>query len=122
MKLIRALQSGEYNKARRLYKDRLENADSLKTMNVAYYAETFLAKGEYEEGLEAIDDLTRSDTDQPYILYAKGLFLDHMGRYEEAERMYFASVELKDDLWPNILALGRVARQNRTPLPGHGGI
>ena len=101
-----ALQSGDYDKARRLYRDRLDNADSLKTMNVAYFAETFLAKGEYEEGLEEINDLVRNDADQPYILYAKGLFLDHMGRYQEAEQMYFASVELKDDLWPNILALG----------------
>ena len=103
-----ALQTGEYNKARRLYKDRLKNADSLKTMNVAYYAETFLATGEYEKGLEEINDLTRDDADQPYILYAKGLFFDRMGQYEEAEKKYIASVELDRELWPNILALGEL--------------
>ena len=103
-----ALQTGEYSRARRLYKDRLKNADSLATMNVVYYAETFLATGEYEEGLEEIGGLTRDDSQQPYVLHAKGLMLEKMGQYEEAQKAYFASAELKDDLWRNILALGEL--------------
>ena len=103
-----ALQSGDYSKARRLYKDRLKESDSLATLNVVYFAETFLAKGEYEEGLEEINKLTRDDSGQPYILHAKGLFFDKMGRFEEAQKAFFASAELKDDLWRNILALGEL--------------
>ena len=103
-----SLQSGDYTKARRLYKDRLKRADSLSTLNVVYYAETFLAKGEYAKGLEEIESLTGDDSNQPYVLHAKGLFLEKMGRYEEAQNAYFASAELKDDLWRNILALGEL--------------
>ena len=103
-----ALQTGDYSKARRLYKDRLKNPDSLSTMNVVYYAETFLAKGEYEKGLEEMGSLARGDSGLPYVLHAKGLFLDKMGQFEEAQKAYFASAEIKDDLWRNILALGEL--------------
>ena len=106
-----ALQTGDYDKARRMYKDRLKSADSLATMNVVYYAETYLAKGEYERGLEELGKLTRDDSDQPYILHAKGVFLDNLGRYEEAQKAYFASAELKEDLWRNILALGELLQK-----------
>ena len=103
-----ALMSGDYSKARRLYKDRLNHQDSLATLNVVYYAESYLAKGDYEEGLEEIGRLTRNDSDQPYVLHAKGLFLEKMGRFEEAQNAYYTSAELKDDLWRNILALGEL--------------
>ena len=106
-----ALQTGDYAKARSLYESFLRNRDSLNTMNVVYFAETYLVKGEYEEGLAEVEELTNDDSSQPYILYVKGQFLEKMGHYEEAQRLYFASAELKNDLWRNILALGELLQK-----------
>ena len=103
-----AMRDGDYLKARERYTDRLQRPDSLRTMSVVYFAETFLALGDYEDGLEAIDALTRDASKEPYVLHARGLLLDEMGRYEEAEKAYYASAALKDDLWRNVLSLAEL--------------
>ena len=105
-----SLMAGDYLKARRMYEERLQVSDSLQTMNVVYYADTYLAKGDYEEGLKVVSGLVSESevSNNPFILHARGLFFDYMGRYQEAERAYFSSAELKNDLWRNILALGEL--------------
>ncbi len=99
---------GEYEQARRLYSEVLRNADSLATMNLVHFAETFLATGEYEEGLAAVEEYVGDGEGNPFALHARGLFLEAAGQYEAAERAYLESARLKEDLWPNILALAEI--------------
>ena len=104
-----ALQTGEYEKARRLYEGRLsENDDALGSLDVVYLADTYLLVGDYEEGLRRFESLVGDHSSNPYVLHARGLFLAALGRYQAARDDFTAALELKTDLWRNLLALGEL--------------
>ena len=102
----RALQTGEYEKARRLYQERLNDDEALQSLDVVHLAETYLLTGEYEEGLEQIDELAQANPSNPYVLHARGRLNETLGRFPEADADYRAVLDLKVDLWRNLLALG----------------
>lgn len=102
-----ALQSGDYETARSLYQDRVNQAGA-PLIDIVYLAETYLLTGEYADGLKAVEAKLKELDADPYILHARGLLLEAQGRYEEAYAAYLASAEAKNDLWRNILALAEL--------------
>ena len=102
-----AFQSGDYETARSLYQDRVNQADS-PSLDIVYLAESYLLTGEYVDGLEAIEARLQGKENDPYVLHAMGLLLEAQGQYEEAYAAYLASAEAKNDLWRNILSLAEL--------------
>ena len=64
----------------------------------------FQATGAFAEGLDRL----KSYRDNEYVLHARGLLLESMGQYREAETAYRASAEIKQDLWRNILMVAEL--------------
>lgn len=102
-----ALQSGDYETARSLYQDRVDQS-SAPLLDVVYLAETYLLTGEYADGLKAVEKKLQSLSNDPYVLHAKGVLLEAQGQYDEAYAAYLASAEAKNDLWRNILSLAEL--------------
>ena len=103
-----AFQSGEYQEARQLYRDALEDGVDTDINVTSRYFETFLFVGEYETGLDEIDTLLRDVSDNPYALHMRGRLLAAKGRFEEAQQAYELSLENKPDLWRAVLDLGEL--------------
>ena len=93
-----ALQKGNYDDAISLYEARLEEDQNVVSMDVIHYAEAFQATGQYEAGLEALEDFPNN----AYVLHARGALHETMGAYQEAEAAYRASAEQRQDLWRNL--------------------
>ena len=103
-----ALQRGDYDKARSQFQQRMDDESALQSLDVVYYAETFILPGDYDEGLRQFERLANDHPSNPYILHARGRLYESVGRLEEASADYRAVLELKIDLWRNLLALGEL--------------
>lgn len=95
-----ALRHGEYAQARRLYADVLDAKPEV----APQYAESFLALGDYDEGLSRLSSHARSRTD-PHLLYAQGRLLAATGRYAEAEEAFRSALDKQPELLRNKLEL-----------------
>ncbi len=100
-----ALNAGDYAEARRLFKDRLATPDSARALAVAGYFETFLAVGEYAEGLREADALLARTPDDAALLFMKGRLLVEVGRYADAEDAFRAAGRQQPDFWRDALEL-----------------
>ncbi len=101
----RALNAGEYAEARRLFKTLLARPDSAGTDPVVGYFETFLAVGDYAEGLREADALLTQTPDAAALLFMKGRLLTAVGRYEEAEDAFRTAGSQQPDFWRDALEL-----------------
>ncbi len=99
-----ALQAGDYDEARSLYEDLLEDAASVASMDVVYYTETFLIPGDYQEGLEALTDFP----DNEFVLHARGTLYEELGQYQAAEAAYRGAAEVRQDFWRNLLQVAEL--------------
>ena len=99
-----ALQTGDYENAKKLYRERLEDNDNVASMDVIFFAEAFQATGNYEEGLAQL----KSYPDNEYVLHAQGALLENLGRLQEAETAYRASAEMNQELWRNLLLVAEL--------------
>ena len=99
----RALQQGQYQEARPLFRSLLEAAE---TTHAPAYAETFLAVGAYEDGLREVTALLEERPEDPFLLHARGRLLEAVGRYEEAGEAFRQARGQQPDFWRNTLAVG----------------
>ena len=99
----RALQRGQYQKARPLFRSLLDAAE---TVHAPAYAETFLAVGAYEDGLREVTALLEDHPKDPHLLHARGRLLEAVGRYEEAGEAFRQARGQQPDFWRNMLAVG----------------
>ena len=101
-----ALQTGDYLEARRLFLPLLENTLMDDGEQVLDYFETFLALGEYNEGIDEVISYLNKVPDNPYLLHMKGRFLTAVGRYKDAEQAFIDAQKYKKDFLRNLLELG----------------
>ncbi len=106
-----ALNAGDYAEARRLFKDRLATPDSARALAVAGYFETFLAVGEYAEGLREADALLARTPDDAALLFMKGRLLVEVGRYADAEDAFRAAGRQQPDFWRDALELAELLQK-----------
>lgn len=99
-----ALQAGEYDKAKRLFRSELSSSDRQASMDVVHYGDIFLATGEYREGLEALSGFS----DNAYVLHARGALHEAVGEFDLAESAYRASAQQEQDLWRNLLLVAEL--------------
>ena len=102
------IRSGEYLEARKLLRPILEKQESHSYESVSGYFETFLAAGDYEEGLEEVEKYLDKAPNDPYLLNAKGNLSVIVGKYQQAESVYKLSRSNKQNLWKNIFDLARL--------------
>ncbi|MFQ5571756.1 MAG: tetratricopeptide repeat protein [Rhodothermales bacterium] len=100
-----ALQTGDYPEARRLYKALLDAPDPATAEHTVGYFETFLATGDYRDGLRDIEARLAQTPDAPYLLSMKGRLLVAVGRYAEADQAFRKAGQQKPDYWRNALEL-----------------
>ncbi|MFC1730483.1 tetratricopeptide repeat protein [candidate division KSB1 bacterium] len=96
-----ALRTGDYNEARDLYRDLLTKLTGNDREKAMGYFETFLALGEYQQGLAELEELLEDSPEDPFLLNMKGRFLVETGRYQEAEQAFNMSLRQKNDYWRN---------------------
>jgi tetratricopeptide (TPR) repeat protein len=91
------LKSGQYEDARVLFRRLLDAApaDDAALGLASAYAHT----GDYEEGLEAVDELIAGTPDAPRLIQARGRLLVLLGRFDEAEEAFRNALNVKTDLW-----------------------
>ncbi|HMB93560.1 MAG TPA: tetratricopeptide repeat protein [Rhodothermales bacterium] len=102
----RALAVGDYEEARALYKSRLAGADSSHAENVVGYFETFLAVGQYSEGLREVDAMLQQAPNDAYLHHMRGRLLMAVGRYDDAEEALRQAGEREPEYWRNALEFG----------------
>jgi len=101
-----ALQTGDYLEARRLFQPLLENSLMDDGEQVLGYFETFLALGNYNEGIDELESYLNKVPNNPYLLHMKGRFLMAVGRYKDAEQAFIDAQKHKEDFLRNLLELG----------------
>ena len=101
-----ALQTGDYLEARRLFQPLLENISEDEREQVLDYFETFLALGEYNEGIDEVKSYLNKTPHDPYLLHMKGRFLATIGKYKDAEIAFNDVQKIKEDFLQNQLELG----------------
>ncbi|HUT63621.1 MAG TPA: tetratricopeptide repeat protein, partial [Anaerolineae bacterium] len=101
-----ALQTGDYLEARRLFQPLLENISEDEREQVLDYFETFLALGEYNEGIDEVNSYLNKTPHDPYLLHMKGRFLATIGKYKDAEIAFNDVQKIKEDFLQNQLELG----------------
>ncbi len=102
-----ALRSGEYDKARTLFK-RVLDRDVARGVK---YFDTYLAKGEYEKGVAEVDRYLEKAPRDPFLLNAKGRLLMCVGDYAAAESAFRISAALQPDLRRNSADLAELLRK-----------
>ena len=103
-----ALQTGDYPEARRLFRPMLENNLMDDGEHVLGYFETFLALGNYNEGIDELESYLNKAPANPYLLHMKGRFLTAVGRYKDAEQSFIDAQKYKEDFLRNLLELGEL--------------
>ncbi len=99
-----ALQTGDYDQAKSLYRERFEDEENVASMDVVYYAEAYQAEGAYREGLDQL----ASFPDNAFVLHARGALHEQLGQLAEAEEAYRASAEIRQDLWRNLFLVAEL--------------
>jgi len=107
-KAASALKTGDYEKARDLFKPLVEKVTGDDRETVMGYFETFLEVGEYADGLKEVDAYLQKSPDDPYLLNIKGRFHVITGEYGEAEKAFALARVQKFDYWRNILDLAEL--------------
>jgi tetratricopeptide (TPR) repeat protein len=102
------LRSGEYLEARKLIKPLLNKGLKEIPEYIMAYFETFLARGEYADGLSELNLLYGDSSDNSYVFHFRGRFLSKMGEYKEAESAFIEANSLKKDFMLNQLYLGEL--------------
>ena len=103
------LRSGEYLEARELLKPLVKKSLEENSELIMDYFETFLARGEYTDGLRELNQISEETSDNPYVFHLRGRFLNKMGDYKNAESAYIEASSLKKDFMLNQLYLGELA-------------
>ena len=101
-----ALNSGGYDEARALFRSLLEDSSVDQGEKVLGYFETFLAKGEYNEGMAELDAHLEESPDDPFLFHMKGRFLTEKGQYQEAETAFVRAGMSRPGFSRNFLELG----------------
>ncbi len=103
-----ALRTGDYTEARKLFGKILKNPDKEDFEQAIGYIETYIALGEYQEGLEEVEKYLKESTDDPYLLNAKGKLFIKTGRYLQAIPLFKRAGSVKGDFFRNTLDLAEV--------------
>ena len=101
-----ALRTGDYREARRLFRPLVDSVTGDRREEITGYFETYLATGEYDDGLDEVNGYLETSPDDPYLLHMKGRFLDVKGEYDAAGEAYVSAWEKKNDYVRNLLAIG----------------
>ena len=101
-----ALNTGQYEEARRLYRAVLDQAPG--DAAATGWAATFGAVGEYETGLSAVDARLEAASDSAALLHARGRLLTQVGRYREAARSLNGAAVRVQDRWEAMIDLADV--------------
>jgi len=108
---VRALRTGKYEDARELFRpflDTLQGEDREAAMG---YFETFIAVGDYSEGLQEVERMFEDSPDDPYLLNMYGRFLAETGRMGEAVDAFMRSREQQYDYWRNTIDLAGILKK-----------
>ncbi|NNE35082.1 MAG: tetratricopeptide repeat protein, partial [Rhodothermales bacterium] len=109
---ITLLQNGSYSDARGVLRSIVGSpADSTGEATVGYL-ETFLATGDYPEGLTAANGLLEEYPDSPYVHYMLGRLLYSTGQIARADSTFRRAAALKRNYWRNALALGELFHES----------
>lgn len=106
-----ALQTGQYLEARQLLEPLLKPGDSEVSSIAHGYLVTFLARGEYQKGLQQITSYLDRSPNNPYLLYARGQLLMAVGRYDTANKTFQQATDQTEDFWLALLSRGRLLEQ-----------
>ena len=82
------LKKGKYSEARKKYRSLINKLSIHEPEIILPYFKTFLATGEYTEGLKETDKLLVEYPDNAVLLNARGKFLTETGKYEEAKSLF----------------------------------
>jgi len=88
-KAASALRTGDYEKARGLFKPLVDKVTGDDRETVMGYFETFLEVGEYADGLKEVDAYLQKSPEDTYLLNMKGRFHVVTGNYGEAEKAIY---------------------------------
>ncbi len=100
------LNTGEYLEARDLFRSLLKDSSGDQGGKVLGYFKTFLAKGEYNEGMAELDAHLKESPDDPFLFHMKGRFLTEKGQYHEAETTFVRAGMSRPGFSRNFLELG----------------
>lgn len=110
------INSGDYLEARKTLASILEKQQPENYEAAGSYFETFLATGEYEQGLETVKKLLKKSANNPFLLNAKGRLLFQTGNYEQAESLFKLARSFKQNFWENSYDLaGLYSKTGRMP-------
>ena len=70
-----AFNRGEYSQARKLYKKILDSENDGNIKKGFGYFKTFLVLGDYQEGLQELERYLKKNSDDPFLLHKKVIFL-----------------------------------------------
>jgi tetratricopeptide (TPR) repeat protein len=101
-----AFATGQYDEARRAYRALLDRSPGDEV--AVPYAATFEAVGDYEAGLDAVDELLDVAPDSSALLHGKGRLLMQLGRYREAIRALNQSAAQVQGRWQALVDLADV--------------
>jgi cellulose synthase operon protein C len=107
-----ALRSGNYLEARALYAPLLRSATGDDREDVMGFFETFLARGEYLEGMSLVDSCLTKNPEDPWLLHMKGRFLETTGDYDGAVKTYYKAGIIKQDYLRDLLDLGELLEKS----------
>ncbi|MFC1490334.1 tetratricopeptide repeat protein [Candidatus Latescibacterota bacterium] len=106
-----ALCIGDYSEARKLYKPLVDSETGDLEEEITGYFETFLATGEYKDGLAEVNEYLEKKPDNPYLLHIKGKFYEAAGEYALAEEAYIHSWTMKNDFYQNLFSIGELFKK-----------
>lgn len=103
-----ALNRGEYQDARGKLAEALENRENLSLEIISGYAETFLASGEYDAGLQATRSLQDKFPTNPHLYYSAALFFKATGQYAAGKELLADCIVQTPDYYPAYLLQGEL--------------
>ena len=102
-----AFAEGRYGQVRAELDKQIE-AEGLSDERILLYVDSYLASGQYQQGLDDIERQAAPSAQDVYWQYARGRLLEAMGRLDEAEEIYREVASENLEIWPNILSLAEL--------------
>lgn len=99
---------GRYSDARKKYRTFLNKSNMDNKEITLPYFKTFLALGEYAEGLNEAEKLLEENPQNPVLLNVKGKFLTETGKYDEAKSIFEQVKSLDPNFAENISDFAKV--------------